>query len=170
MADQHPYLKSYVSGNIKYDFTEYTSPTDDVNNYMSGFTNINKNYRYAQYEGRDLYNTLISKEHLEMMSREITKKLAGVHPEGKNIIIPLDTIYTVVDSLFETTRRGSLEVLTEMGINYIVNHVRTEYDTIQKNNSYSLWITKYDVESGLQRVNGIKLNNKQRKAYYAWKY
>ena len=57
-----------------------------------------------------------------------------------------------------------------MGINYIVNHIKTEYDTIQKNNSYSLWITKYDVESGLQRVNGIKLNNKQRKAYYAWKY
>jgi hypothetical protein len=63
-----------------------------------------------------------------------------------------------------------IKVLQEMTINYVVNSIRTEYDVINNNNKLSIWVTKYDIDSGLQRTNGIKLNRKQRNSYYYWKY
>jgi hypothetical protein len=40
----------------------------------------------------------------------------------------------------------------------------------ENNNNLSIWVTKYDIDSGLQRINGIKLNNKRRNNYSYWKY
>ena len=111
----------------------------------------------------------MSQSSMRLMSTEITRKLEGVHPEGKNIIVPDDMIRSVADSMYENSRMD-IKVLQEMTINYVVNSIRTEYDVINNNNKLSIWVTKYDIDSGLQRTNGIKLNRKQRNSYYYWKY
>lgn len=111
----------------------------------------------------------MSQASMRLMSTEITRKLTGVHPEGKNIVVPDEMIRSVADSMYENNRMD-IKALQEMTINYIVNTIRTEYDVINNNNKLSIWVTKYDIDSGLQRTNGIKLNRKQRNSYYYWKY
>ena len=101
---------------------------------------------------------------------EITKRLKGVHPEGKNIIIPVYTISSVIDAIYNKTPHAELDVMIEMVINYIVNQVKTDYETTQQNNKLSIWVTNYDVTSGLQRFSAPKLNNKTRLSYTHWTY
>jgi hypothetical protein len=55
-------------------------------------------------------------------------------------------------------------------VSLIVRAIKDEYETIAKNNSYSIWVTKYDTESGLKQFDDVKLNNKQRSHYSYVKY
>ena len=103
------------------------------------------------------------------MSKMITHFLRGVHPEGKNIIVPESTIKSVGDSVFQNTFQ-SAQVMQEMIINFIVESIKAEYETVHKNNQLSAWVQKYDQETGLKQFNGVKLNNKMRSAYMQWRY
>ena len=103
------------------------------------------------------------------MSKMITSLLKGVHPEGKNIIVPTETIQSVADSVFQNTGQ-SAQVMQEMVINYIVESIKTEYANEQKNNAYSPWVQRYDQETGLKQFSDVKLNNKMRSAYMQWRY
>ena len=103
------------------------------------------------------------------MSKQITKGLAGVHPEGKNIIVPNDTIKSFADSVFLNTTQ-SVDVMQQMIINYIITTIKSEYEVIENNNKLDIWVTKYDLNSGMQKFNDIKLNNKQRKYGTMWNY
>jgi hypothetical protein len=163
------YFNEYVDSNIPYKFEDYTSQSRQSKNFLN-LGDINNNYRYHQYEGRDRYNTLFSTASLNTISNEITKRLKGVHPEGKNIILPDETILSVMESVFTKTSNAELDVMMEMVTNYIVNQVKTEYETTEKNNKLSIWVTQYDITSGLKRFDGIKLNKKQRVGYTRWTY
>lgn len=165
-----PYLTSYVSGNIHYNFEDYTSQSDLARYTFSGNKDYNKQYRYRKFQGRDRYNNLLSQASIVMMSKEITKRLTGVHPEGKNIMVPDETIISVADTIYDNTNHATLEVIQQMIIGMIVNHIQSEYDTIQNNNKLDIWVTNYDGDYGIQRINGIKLNRKQRKTNYGWTY
>jgi len=111
----------------------------------------------------------MSDKSIAFMSRIITKQLDGVHPEGKNIIVPNDTIRSVADSIYQTSVQ-SADVMQKMTINYITNAIRDEYQQIENNNKLDIWVTKYDIDSGLQQFNGIKLNSKQRHWGTMWNY
>ena len=111
----------------------------------------------------------MSQPSINYMSVEITKKLVGVHPDGKNIIVPDETIRSVAVSMFENNYM-SVDVLQEMTVNYISNSIRAEFQTIQKNNELSIWITNYDVSSGMKKFSDIKLNNKSRRNNMQWHY
>jgi|LauGreDrversion4_2_1035121.scaffolds.fasta_scaffold225011_2 hypothetical protein len=172
-----PYDYSYISSNIPYKFTDYNSQSTDALNIYKGLGDINKNFRHVlwgagngtdKYFGGDKYRILFSKDSLDNMSKQITKRLTGVHPDGKNIILPIATVSSVAESMYENNNQMSLAVLQDMTVNYIVNQIRTEFDTIQTNNKLSLWVTKYDTDSNLQRVNGIKLNNKSIRGSASW--
>ena len=54
-----------------------------------------------------------------------------------------------------------------MKLNIIKNNVGIVEDT---NNKLDIWVTKYDLNSGMQKFNDIKLNNKQRKYGTMWNY
>ncbi len=166
----HLYFNEYVDANTPYKFQNYTSQSTDYKDYFTGLGDINNNYRYTKFIGRDRYNSLFTERVINYISTQITSRLTGVHPEGKNIIVPTETILSVTESVYNKTTNAELEVMTEMVINFIVNQIKTEYDTIQKNNKLSIWITNYDVSSGMQRFNSVKLNNKQRNHYMMWKY
>lgn len=163
------YFNEYVDSNIPYKFQDYTSESRQSKNFLV-LGDINNSYRYHKYEGRDRYNTLFSTDSLNTISNEITKRLKGVHPEGKNIILPNETILSVMESVHTKTSNASLDVMMEMVVNYIVNQVKTEYETTEKNNKLSIWVTNLDVTTGMQRFDGVKLNKKTRLNYTRWTY
>jgi hypothetical protein len=173
---QNPYTYSYISSNIPYNFTYYNSESTDASSVYSGLGDIQKRYRYQLWgsgngmkaEGR--YSFLRSNESIDYISKTITKRLQGVHPDGKNIILPNVTINSVIDSFYENNPNTSGQVLQEMVINHIVNSIRTEFDTIQTNNKLSIWVQRYDTQTGLKRVPDIKLNNKTRKPMFQMRY
>jgi len=165
------YFNEYVDGNIPYKFQNYTSQSTNSKLYFGGLGDINNNYRFsAGFNGRKRYDDIYSKETVSKISMEITKRLKGVHPEGKNIIIPVDTISSVIDAIYNKSPHVEFDVMVEMVINYAVNQVKTEYATIQQNNNLSIWVTNYDITSGLQRFSAPKLNNKTRLSYTHWTY
>lgn len=164
------YFNEYVDGNIPYKFQNYTSQSNSARDTLGGLGDINNNYRYLNFKGRQRYNNIYSKDSISKISVEITKKLNGVHPEGKNIIVPVETITSVIDSIYNKTPYAEFDVMVDMVINYISNQIKTEYQTIQQNNKLSIWVTNYDVTSGLQRFSAPKLNNKTRLSYTHWTY
>lgn len=171
--ETHPYYKVWKNLTTKYN--PFEGAKYNINNETTtsdvykGLHSINDNYRYFAWSSGDRYNALMSNQSVEFMSKLITNGLKGVHPEGKNIIVPEDTIRSVADSIYETSVQ-SADVMQKMVINYIIGTIKNEYQTIENNNKLDIWVTKYDVESGLQQFNGIKLNNKQRHWGTIWNY
>src|SRR5271156_1033567 len=93
----------------------------------------------------DLYYTFFSKNNINNISTEITKRLTGVHPKGKNIIVPDQTIMSVMDSIYINTYRD-LDIMTMMTIQYLVDYIKDEFETIEKNNKLNIWITSFRPE------------------------
>ena len=164
------YFNEYVSNNIPYKFQDYTPESRRARTILS-IGDVNNNYRYAvPYEGRDRYQTLFSKTSVAYISGEVTKRLKGVHPEGKNIIVPDATILSVMESVHHHTENAYIEEMYTMIISYIVNQIKNEYDVTATNNKLSIWTTNYTLDTGMQRFDGIKLNNKSRLNYTRWTY
>ena len=164
------YFNEYVDANIPYKFQNYTSQSNSSRDAMGGLGDINNNYRYLSFKGRQRYDDIYSKQTVSRISVEITKKLKGVHPEGKNIIVPVETISSVIDSVYNKTPYAEFDVMVDMVINYIVNQIKTEYQTIQQNNKLSIWVTNLDITTGMTRFSAPKLNNKTRLSYTHWTY
>ena len=106
------------------------------------------------------YHLFFSSENVAKISREVTKRLAGVHPEGKNIIVPHETILSVMDSIYENNYRD-VDKLTMMTISYIVEYITNEYEIERQNNNLNIWITNYPIESGIRQHPPIKLREKR---------
>jgi hypothetical protein len=138
-----------------------------MNNHI---TNYNKEYRYQIYSSEtEKQRLLFSPYSISLMSKQISYFLKGVHPEGKNIIVPNDMIVSVADSFYNNSV-AHLDVLQMMTVKYIVNMIKEEYEQINLNNKLSIWVTKYDIESGLQQFNDIKLNNRRRRPINMFTY
>ncbi len=122
-------------------------------------------YRYFAWNGSDRYNALYSPRSIQFMSEMITKGLQGVHPEGKKIIVKDDIIKSVADSIFQSSF-SSAEQMQAMVVNYIINHIKNETQMIQQNNKLSIWVTKYDTNSNMQKLSqgDIKLNESGHKS------
>ena len=60
--------------------------------------------------------------------------------------------------------------MQKMVISFIVNSIAQEYETLEKNNSLSAWVQLYDTSTGMKKMDGIKLNNKQRAYYNVMRY
>lgn len=113
----------------------------------------------------DVYYTFFGKDNVNYISTEITKRLAGVHSDGKNIIVPNDTIFSVMDSMYKNTYKD-VDKLTIMTIGYIVDYISAEFQTEQQNNNLNIWIINYPPSSGLQRTSKIKLREKRPNSGY----
>jgi hypothetical protein len=126
---------------------------------------FNSKVRYAIYSSTTNKELILfSEPSIRKMSNQITYFLKGV--TDKDIIVPDEFIIEVSDSFYQNTP-ASLEQLQMMIVKYIVDYVKQEVYIIDKNNKLSIWVTKYDVESGLKQTSDIKLNNKRR-AYYSY--
>lgn len=107
----------------------------------------------------EIYYTFFSKNNIQFISDQITIRLRGVHPEGKNIIVPTDKIISVMDSIWYNNYRD-YESLTMMTISYIVNYIQSEYQMEQQNKKLSIWVTNFGEETGLRQHSQIKLRER----------
>jgi hypothetical protein len=169
----HPYFQTYTD--FQQPYSQFR-PQHNGNNpstsatILSGEFPLNSNYRYSGgYQPSDRYMTLFNDRSIKFMSGMITKQLAGVHPENKNIVVPEETIKSVADSVFQNTFQ-SANVMQQMVVNYIVDFVRTDFENTAKNNSLSAWVQKYDQSTGLKQFADIKLNETGRRSYFQWRY
>lgn len=108
----------------------------------------------------DIYFDFFSKINISYMSGEITKRLKGIHPEGKNILIPDKTLISVMDSIYTNTPRD-ISVMTMMTISYIVDHITNEFVIEAQNKKLSIWTTNFGPETGLRQYSKIKLREKK---------
>jgi hypothetical protein len=164
-----PFANEYRLSTIPYKFTDYNSASTSSTNILSDTKDINNKYRYALYTPGQRYNELLTNESIKLMSNEITRQLKDVHPDKKNIIVPDSTIYSISDSMFQNNPVDTY-VLRRMIVSHIVNSVKNEFEQISNNNKLDIWVTRYDINSGLKRTNNIKLNQKQRSSYSFMKY
>jgi len=118
----------------------------------------------------DLYYTFFGKNNVNYISSEITQRLRGVHPEGKNIIVPTEKIISVMDSIYKNTYRD-VDKMTIMTVGYIVDYISGEYQIERQNNNLNIWITTFAPEFGLQQTSKIKLREKKiNSGYFVMNY
>ena len=151
----------------KYNANTQTTSSQTLKNLYP----YNQNYRYFGYRGNDRYHALFADRSIQFMSEMITKGLQGVHPEGKPIIVPAQTIKSVADSVFNSSFSNANQ-MQQMTVNFIINHIKNEFETIEKNNKLSIWVTNYGIESGMSRLPNfqIKLNEKSRSHFSYLRY
>ncbi len=147
------------------------SSTDSVSNYGLDTNNVDSWYRYVAYTStRDPnYLELFTKVSVDWISLQITLRLQGVHPEGKKIVVPDETILTVLDSFFNKLNLKP-EQIREQVVMYIVEQVKNDFQITEQNDKLSAWVMKYDVTTGLRRYSDIKLNEKRGTHFYSWNY
>lgn len=164
-------LGGYKMVTSPYEAQQLSSSTDNSSNSSLNTNAINTWYRYPVHVGYDdpNYTSIFSKESVDWMSGQISLLLGGVHPEGKTIIVPDESILSVTDSWYQGTQY-TLDMLQEMVIMHIVEQIKNDFQITTQNNKLSAWVMKYDITTGLKRMNGIKLNEKRGTPFYSWNY
>ena len=156
--------------NAPYKVNSLSSSSDNAD--MNIDTNhVNQWMRYVAYTAsKDPdYTKLFSQPSVNWMSAQIILRLKGVHPEGKDIVVPDSTILSVADSWYQGTQL-TIEMLQEMTVLHIVEQIRNDFQLIEQNDKLSAWIQKYDMDSGMKKFNDIKLNEKRGIHFYHWSY
>lgn len=120
----------------------------------------NNRYNLPADANPNVYYTLFNQHTFNYISEQITLRLKGVHPLNKNIIVPNDTIKSVLDSFYSNYKRDP-EVLIMMTISYLVDYIKSEYQMESQNRSLNIWVTNYPESSGIRQYAPIKLKNKR---------
>lgn len=150
-------------------------------NYGMGVTNINcsnneniYSFYNPAYEWNcdKKYSSLISDKNINMVSNKITELLQGIHPEGKKIVVPHDTIKHVISSKFKLFQSFDISKINEETISYIVGYVSSEFQSIKNNQNYSAWTTLLGSqnEHGLMPNPKIKLRERRPNSIMMWNY
>ena len=123
---------------------------------------------------------LYSTENLSNLQKIITKSLEGIHPEGKDIIVPLKEIASSLSNIYENanrtqigdihtryivpqaTPRNDCQTINEQTIQAIVSLLRTQFQVEKNNKKLTVWNTLYGDfnKEGLRAYPPIKLRNK----------
>lgn len=153
----------YITNNVK-------SLTDSTN-YANGSVNVNGLYRnvvYTQFDNPN-YTSMFSDSSIAFMSDQITRRLEGIHPEGKHIVVPKETILSVADSYWNNNY-NNVPLIQEQVIMFIVNSIKTDYGITANNEKLSAWVQMYTMDTGLKQFNGVKLNENRGINFYSWNY
>jgi hypothetical protein len=125
------------------------------------------------------YYELWCDRNLKTMQDKITQLLQGVSLDGRDIIVPLDTIGNVLSQVYQTNSpkigciysryiqyeserdRNDLRDIVDRAINIIVSSIRNEYDTIACNNKLTVWNALYGAnDQGTRAHPPLKINKK----------
>ena len=117
-------------------------------------------YRYTAWQSYAPVKRLFSKQVLECTQKNITKLLKGVDPNGRDIIVPIETIGSVFSQflnnqptnrelgdiysrfIIENPReKGLVESIVERSVSVIVQTITNEYGMIENNKKLSIWTT-----------------------------
>jgi hypothetical protein len=125
-----------------------------TNNYDIERSAIPHDYR------SNVYYAFFGKANVNYISSEITNRLDGSHPEGKNIIVPHDKILSIMDSFYSNTYKD-VDKMTMMTISYIVDTISSEYQIEKQNNELDIWVINHPPEYGMQRTPKLKMREKR---------
>jgi hypothetical protein len=126
------------------------------------------------------YDSLWSAKRLQVIQDKITQLLDGVDENGRPIIVPLETIGSVLSEVFQSNRpqvgsiysryiqmepesnRNDIRDIIDRTINIIVSQVKNELLTIQNNQRLTIWNTVYGDfnKEGLRQHAPIKIRKK----------
>lgn len=122
--------------------------------------------------GDEKYASLISAVNVNLISEKITQQLEGVHPEGKRIVVPDNTIRHVLSSKFKLFPSFEPTKIIDETVGHIVGFIRHEFQAIKTNQQYSIWTTVLgdDNEHGLRATPPIKTLQRKRNPIMIWNY
>ena len=137
---------------------------------MSYSRDINHSRRYG-YQAEKTVD--IDSIYLDQISKTITKQLTGVHPEGRPIIVPDETIKNVLYDLSMYYKTPD-EIIVN-SIDKIVDYVSYDYAQEQRYRSLNIWdatILGNSNPNGLSAHSTLKLNdkNRDRMKFFAMNY
>lgn len=112
------------------------------------------------YDTSGIYSTFFGTRNIQAMSKEITFRLQGIHPQGKNIIIHETQLRSVMDSVYKNTSRD-IERMIMMTISYCVDAIKDEFITQQQNSKLTPWVQMFPESSGLRQYSKIKIRDKR---------
>lgn len=154
---------------------------------MTNFLETPTDFGYQSYVGWEHSSSwnenlkyLYSIENLTNLQKIITKSLEGVHPEGKDIIVPVEEIASSLSNIYENanrtqigdihsryivpqeTPRNDCKTINEQTIQAIVSLLRTQFQVEKNNKKLTVWNTLYGDfnKEGLRAYPPIKLRNK----------
>lgn len=107
-------------------------------------------------------------ETLEDIQYEVARRLKNrpdyfTQTDGRirPLIVPIDQIKNVVDSISQSNPHTDTKGRIEMCISYIVSYIVNE-ETINQTPKYDKSVTKYDGEFGIQRMSQGQLSIKKK--------
>jgi hypothetical protein len=161
--------------------TMLNADSDPANQNL--FNNDFSHMRYVGYQNK-LSDSLFANENLNLISRQITQFLKGFRDDQRDIIVPIETIASVLSSVYENFRPQSvgsiygrynipgdnpdsenyLKHIINQTIEIIVTDVKTNLGIEENNKKLSIWTTVLGEginEHGLRSFPPIKLREKR---------
>lgn len=117
--------------------------------------------RYVGYQESDtpIRHEFFNLGNLRIISNKITKNLNNVHPEGKTIKVPDQSILQIMTDV-SLNNYNDLQLMNDMVVSIITNQIKDEFETIAQNNKLNIWVTQYTSDTGLRRTSEIKIRDK----------
>ncbi len=127
------------------------------------------------------YQFLWNPDRLRIYQQKITQLLEGTSPDGRPIVVPIETISNVLFQCFESNKpqvgdiysryiqgeteshRNDVRDIVDRAINIIVNQITTEYEMITNNQKLTVWNTLYGDfnKEGLRAHPPIKIRKRR---------
>lgn len=127
------------------------------------------------------FQFLFAPDRMLTYQKKITELLQGVGPEGRPIIVPIETIGSVLFQCYETntpqvgdiysryiiedieSQRNDVRVIVDRAINIIVSQIRTEYEMTANNRKLTIWNSLYGDfnKQGLRAHPPIKIRKRR---------
>ena len=143
---------------------------------------LNRNYtRHSGYQDTSsLYKTKYYHiDNVTTISKKLTQLLKGVHPSGRPILIPNETIINIMDSVYQNYRPVTGDIFTRFNIpsgqnsddyitsmidqtiEIIYSQVKNEIEMEENNKKLSVWTTVLGDfnDQGLRSHDEIKILN-----------
>lgn len=148
-------------------------------------TNFLGNGQYVGYlqnvQNNNNYRFMMDDQRLHILQQKITEILEGVEPDGRPIVVPLDTIRSVVYQCYqayipdigniyttfiqtdETLKRNDVSDIYDQAVNIITSYIKTYYMHEENARKLTIWnsvLGDYN-KAGVRAYQPIKVNNRR---------
>lgn len=138
-------------------------------NYSDYIQNVFPVYIYDETTGQ-FPKEYFTKQNVEKIQRIVRDGLKGVRKDGKNIIVSEENVLSVMHSVISNLPRTGLNNLILMVSSMIINMIKTEYETIEKNFSFNIDVLRYDTTFGIKQTSDVKILKKRLTPQWSYNY
>jgi len=139
------------------------------------------NYRYVLYKADNAcIKQYFSQDTVNLISKKVTQLLQGVEPENRPILVPDETIVSVMSTIYYNFRpttgdiygrynipsheqQSYVQSMIDQVIEVITSQIRNEYGFIENNSKLTIWTTVYGDfnKFGLRQHPPLKINHRK---------